>query len=158
MTGRIELILLAAAGGEELNAHASARLLAGHGLEGDRYAEETGTFSKKLRGEPEKELTLIESEEIAAFNARTGHSYGAGKFRRNIVTSGIRLNELVGMEFRIGDLRLKGIRLCEPCSYLAKLLGQEVVKEMTHRCGLRAQILDSGSIAAGDRITPASSR
>lgn len=157
MTGRLEQIWLAAEGGAELELRAAARLEAGRGLAGDRYAAGTGTFSKKTIGQPDKQLTLIESEEIAAFNARTGLGYGAGSFRRNLVTSGIQLNELVGREFRIGELRLRGIRLCEPCSYLARRIGRAVLTDMVHRAGLCAEILDSGPIAVGDTIAAGAS-
>ena len=152
MNGRISAILKGRAAGVEMEAVPSAVLDAGRGLAGDRYYKETGTFSKKLQGKPDKEVTLIESEEIAAFNSNALLDYPNTVFRRNIVTTGIRLNALVGKEFMLGKARLKGIRLCEPCSYLAGLLGPEVLRLVVHKCGLRAQVLDSGEIAVGQTV------
>ena len=130
----------------------TAELEAGKGIVGDRYHEEGGTFSKKLHGLPDKELTLIESEFIDAFNGEFDKSFGYGDFRRNVITRGIRLNDLVGKEFNIGKLRLRGIRLCEPCSHLASLLVPEVVPGLLHKAGLRAQVLEGGTLSVGDEL------
>jgi MOSC domain-containing protein YiiM len=75
--------------------------------------------------------------------------------RRNILTRGVRLNDLVGREFSVGEVRLRGIRLCEPCSHLAGLTGRNVIPAFTHRGGLRAQILSGGTIRVGDGISEA---
>ena len=131
----------------------SADLEAGHGIVGDRYYGDTGTFSKKLKGLPDKELTLIESEHIDQFNKTHGFCLEYGAFRRNIITRGINLNDLIDREFNIGEIRLSGIRLCEPCAYLAGLLRPEVLSSMVHKAGLRAAILKSGRITRGDEIT-----
>lgn len=130
-----------------------AELQAGAGLVGDRYHSAKGTFSAKLEGTPDAQLTLIEAEQIDRFNQAIDNNYAYGAFRRNIVTRGIRLNDLVGKEFLIGNIRLRGIRLCEPCAHLARLLHPEVVAQMTHRAGLRAQIIGEGDISVGDPVT-----
>lgn len=130
----------------------SAELEAGKGIVGDRYHSETGTYSQKLAGLPDKELTLLESEKIDEFNAENGFGFNYGDFRRNIVTEGVSLNALVGKEFTIGDIRLQGIRLCEPCAYLSKVLVPEIMACLVHKCGLRAEILDSGAIQEGDAL------
>ena len=70
----------------------------------------------------------------------------------NGVDLGVPLNHLVGREFLIGDVRCRGIRLCEPCSHLEKITGKEVVKALTHRGGLRAQVLTDGVLQVGDEI------
>jgi MOSC domain-containing protein YiiM len=72
--------------------------------------------------------------------------------RRNIVTDGVSLNDLVGKEFYVGEVRIRGIRLCEPCSYLAKISFPEILKGLVHKGGLRAQILSEGLIRVGDTI------
>ncbi len=128
-------------------------LVAGKGIAGDRYYNETGTFSEKLAGLPDKELTLIESEEVESFNKEFDFSFTFGDFRRNIVTKGIRLNELEGKEFMLGKVRLRGIRLCEPCAHLASMLVPEIMPSLVHKTGLRAQIIDDGVVMVGDKIT-----
>jgi len=130
----------------------SVELEAGQGIVGDRYHSETGTFSQKLAGLPDKELTLIESEKIDEFNREYGFNFNYGDFRRNIVTKGIALNDLPGKTFNLGGIRFRGVRLCEPCAYLANLLAPEVMSALVHKTGLRAQILDSGIIQAGDHL------
>ena len=128
------------------------RALAGYGIEGDRYCREEGTFSKKS---PSNQMTLIEAEALQAAAETYGLVIPAQESRRNILTCGMALNHLVGREFRIGEVRLRGLRLCEPCSHLEKLCGKQMIKALRHRGGLRAEILNDGSIKIGDLITEA---
>jgi MOSC domain-containing protein YiiM len=121
----------------------------GAGLEGDRYALKLGSFYKPL---PDYELTLIESEAIDALKRDYKIEIAPGHARRNIVTSDVALNHLVGRDFWVGEVRIHGIRLCEPCSHLEGLTGQPVIKGLIHRGGLRAQILSLGMIRVGDPI------
>ncbi len=79
----------------------------------------------------------------------------AGDARRNIATRNVPLNHLVGKEFVIGDVRIRGIRLCEPCDHLEKVTGKPVIKGLLHRGGLRAQILTRGAIPVGDGVSVA---
>lgn len=129
-----------------------ARAIPGQGLEGDRYANGLGTFSKHPQ-QPDGELTLIQEEHIDDFAKGTGVPFAAGDARRNIVTSGIDLNTLVGREFTIGEVLIRGLRLCEPCNYLAKQTSPEILRVLVHKGGLRAQILREGEIRMGDKIT-----
>lgn len=152
MTAKILEILLAENAGEILRSHPTATLEAEKGIVGDRYYSAQGTFSDNFKDTPGSEVTLIEQEQINAFNAVSGLNYLTTDFRRNIVTEHINLNALVDKEFYIGTVKLKGILLCEPCGYLAKLLDPQVVEHMTHKAGLRAQIIVSGSIAVSDTI------
>lgn len=138
--------------GERLHALAEATLEAGKGLVGDRYHNGGGTFFETLKGKPDIEITLIESEEIDRYNEIERASASPAEFRRNIVTSGIRLNDLVGRRFTVGAAELEGIRLCEPCSHLAKLLNPAVMSTMAHRAGLRARIVTGAVIRPGDPI------
>lgn len=153
MAKSVKAIYIAFTGGGQMQAIDTAELVAGHGVKGDRYFEDMGTFSKKLKDLPDKELTLIESEQIDRFNRSHGFNFDYGAFRRNIVTGGIHLEDLIDREFTIGESRLRGIRLCEPCAYLAGLLGPEVLSDMVHRAGLRAAILESGKVNVNDEIT-----
>ncbi len=127
------------------------RAIPGSGLEGDRYANGKGTFSHQPQ-RPDGELTLIQIEHIDDFVATTGIALTTRDARRNIVTQGIDLNALVGREFRIGDVSIRGIRLCEPCSYLAKQTSAEVLGGLAHKGGIRAEILSAGEIRVGDSL------
>jgi MOSC domain-containing protein YiiM len=123
----------------------------GKGLEGDRYFGSQGTFFKDKPTLPDKEVTLIEQEALEALEREYRIKLAPYEQRRNIVTSGIALNHLVGREFKIGDARLRGIRLCEPCDHLERLTGRKL-KGLTHRGGLRAQVVKQGEIKQGDPI------
>lgn len=125
------------------------RAFAGKGLEGDRYASGAGTFSN---GHPNNQLTLVEQEALAAAQRDYGMTVNGAETRRNLLTCGISVNHLVGREFRIGDVRLRGLKLCEPCGYLEKVTGKEMIKTFRHRGGLRAEILSDGNIKVGDLI------
>lgn len=120
----------------------------GKGIVGDRYYYKKGTFSNKDKElEPDREVTLIEKERIDTFNKEFDQNVSYKDFRRNIVISNCDLNTLVDKEFQIGDVILKGIRLCEPCKYLSKQLNNEkFLTQMVHKSGLRAQIIKEGSI------------
>ncbi|WP_419770095.1 MAG: MOSC domain-containing protein [Candidatus Marinarcus sp.] len=123
------------------------------GIFGDRYCAQEGTFSNKGEVEPDRDVTLIEIEKIEAFNQACNQTTRAEDFRRNIVVSNCDLNALVGKEFQIADVILKGIRLCEPCNCLAKeLSNEEFLKNMQHKGGLRAEIVKGGSIDLNSQI------
>ena len=124
----------------------------GRGLEGDRYYAGTGTYSE--RGSPGREITLIASEVIEALEAEFGVKLAPGESRRNITTLGIDLNDYVDRELRVGEVVLRGVRLCEPCAHLQKLVGQANTKRsLLHRGGLRCDIVSGGTIRVGDQIT-----
>lgn len=122
------------------------------GLEGDRYFRATGTYS--ARPGTGREVTLIEMEGIEAMARDNEIQIEPGASRRNIVTRGVPLNHLVGREFRIGNVRFLGIRLCEPCAHLEGLTRKGVLGGLVHRGGLRAKILNGGVISRGDAIEP----
>ncbi len=129
-------------------------IVAGAGIVGDQYF---GVRDKRQAG---RNVTLISMEEIEAFNARTGATLAPTDPRRNIVTRNVRLNDLVGTTFAIGAAILRGVELCEPCGKLARYLAgpamsrKEFIHELTHRCGLRADAVGSGTVRLGDAIVP----
>lgn len=149
-TGTVESIHIASAAQGQMQAIAQVVAIPGAGLEGDRYALKLGTFFKP---EPDYELTLIEAEAIEALRRDCQVELTAGEARRNIVTRNVPLNHLVAREFTIGDVRIRGIRLCEPCDHLQKVTGKPVLKGLLHRGGLRAQILTQGTIRVGDVVS-----
>lgn len=148
-TGKVESIHIASAPKGPVQALDQATLIPGVGIEGDRYALQQGTFYKP---EPDFELTLIEAEAVEALQRDYSVEFTAGESRRNIVTRGVALNHLVGKEFSIGDARIRGIRLCEPCDHLQRVTGKQLIKGLRHRGGLRAQILTQGTIRVGDVV------
>ena len=124
--------------------------MTGKGLEGDRYFKQVGTYSN--RPEPGRQVTLIEIETIEALKRDLNINLGLGDSRRNIVTRGAPLNHLVGKQFRVGSVTMRGTRLTEPCSYLESLTMKGVRSSLEHRAGLSAQILDGGTVRVGDPI------
>ena len=147
--GKVISINIADAAEAPMQSVNEARAVPGRGLEGDRYFNQTGTFSKPL---PDRQLTLIEAEAVEAFKHELNVDYGLGDSRRNIVTRGVPLNHLVGKEFWIGEVKARGLRLCEPCKHLQRLSHEKVLPGLVHRGGLRAQILSEGTIRVGEPI------
>jgi MOSC domain-containing protein YiiM len=119
------------------------RAVAGRGLEGNRYFYDEAP--------PGRALTLIAAEALAE-GAASGVELAADESRRNVLTSGIDLNALVGERFRVGDVECVGVELCEPCTTLEGLTRPGVIKSYVHRAGLNADILTDGEIAVGDAV------
>jgi MOSC domain-containing protein YiiM len=126
--------------------------VAGQGLTGDRYGTQQGTFSKGRK--PDTEVTLIELEALEALARETKIELEPGQARRNLVTRGVPLNHLVGRDFSVGEVVLRGHRLCEPCGHLEGLTVKGVKDGLCHRGGLRAQILQGGVLRVNDTIRP----
>ena len=124
------------------------RALAGKGLQGNRYFFQEGA-------KPGQALTLIASEAIDAVHEEHGLELTAAESRRNVLTSGIDLNALVGKRFRVGEVECYGVELCEPCTHLESVTKPGVIKAFVHRAGLNADILTDGEIAVGDPVVAA---
>jgi MOSC domain-containing protein YiiM len=137
---------------QEMIEHERIEAMAGAGLVGDRYALGLGFYSSRPLPGGARELTLIEAEALDEIEAESGIRLTPIESRRNLVTSGIRLHELIGKQFTIGAVLCEGVRDCPPCEHLEELTGLQVMKPMARRGGLRANILHGGPIAAGDRI------
>jgi len=146
--GAVEAIFVAPDAGAPARALAEARALAGGGLDGDRHATGKGTFPSGLPGSA---LTLIEAEVCESFVP----PLEADEHRRNLVTRGIDLNALVGHDFVIGAVRCRGMRLCEPCTVVDRYASRPILRELVHRGGLRADILEGGVVCVGDPIQAA---
>jgi hypothetical protein len=147
--GTVELIALAAEAEGPMRAVSAAQAVEGRGVLGDRYERQAGTFSdSRGRG---YDLTLVEAEALEELSAK-GVELAPIEARRNIVVRGIRLDDLIGRRFRIGEVECYGQRRCEPCSHLERLTRPGVLRGLVHRGGLRADVLSSGRIRDGDRV------
>lgn len=149
--GRVAEIYVAPEGGAEMRSVDHVEAVAGRGLRGDRYFDAKGTFSRRIG--PPREVTLVESEAIEALAEDYGIPISPGDTRRNLVTQGVPLNHLVGRSFRVGEVTLEGVKLCEPCGRLEKLTREGVKAGLVHRGGLRARIVSGGVIRKGDIVT-----
>ena len=130
---------------QSINEVNSINVLANQGIVGDRHFKEFN--------DPYNQLSLIESENIDYYNIKYSLNIPYINFRRNIVTKGIQLNDLVGKKILVGNVELEGIDLCRPCRHLTEVLGQDnIIKEFLRRGGLRCQILSSSRIKIGDQI------
>jgi hypothetical protein len=142
--GAVAGILVAPAAEAPLTRVDAAIAIPSRGLDGDRYANGEGTFSTPGRG---YQLTLVEGEVLDEIGLHWEDA------RRNIVTTGISLNALVGKRFRVGPVECIGRRLAEPCAHLEKLARPGLLRPLVHRGGLRADILSGGTISVGDEIS-----
>ena len=151
--GSVVSLQIASGEGQPMQAIESAHAIPGRGIEGDRYYLGNGHFSKE--GKKSYQITLIESETLVALKRDYGFDLPPIDARRNIVTVGVPLNHLVWKEFYVGEVKLLGRRLCEPCFHLVKLTDNHLaLSGLLHRGGLRTQILTEGMICPGDTIRP----
>lgn len=128
-------------------------LIAGQGVEGDRYLLGRGTYSD--RPEPGRQVTLFEIESLEAIARDFNITLAPHEHRRNVTVRGVPLNHLVGRRFRLGPALLEATRLSVPCRYIEDLLGRPVFKPMVHRAGLNCRILEGGVVRPGDPVRPA---
>jgi MOSC domain-containing protein YiiM len=138
--GVVEAIHLGAEKAGELRPVESARAVAGQGLEGDRHFHPEGA-------PPGQALTLVEAESVDDAGLPLGGT------RRQVTVRGVRLNDLVGKRFRVGEVECYGIELCEPCAHLESLTRPGIMRELVHRAGINADILTDGVIRLGDGVT-----
>ncbi len=148
--GTVAGIFISGGAGAPMQSLSGVEAVAGAGLAGDRYQSGEGFMSSRKGGG--LELTLVEIESLVELSQENGFEISAADSRRNIATRGVRLNDLVDREFRLGEATIRGVRLCEPCARIEKLIGKPFVKPMVHRAGLRADIIKSGTIRVGDTI------
>ena len=151
--GKLLAIGIAAEKELPLSSVDSIAAVAGRGLTSDRYAEGKGV-GQHGPAKPDQEVTLIEEEAIAGAMQEYKLSFTHLDTRRNLLTAGVPLNHLVGRTFRVGDVLLRGIELCEPCGHLEKLTCAGIKRSLIHRGGLRAQIVRSGVLRVGDEVQP----
>ena len=124
------------------------------GLEGDRYFFQQGSFSRWPG--PHRAVSLIAIEDLDSIHEEHGITLTVKDSRRNILTQGVPLRQLIKQEFYVGSVRLKAERLCQPCKYLARMVEEpDLVAAMVNKGGIRARILNEGIIRKGDPVVPA---
>jgi MOSC domain-containing protein YiiM len=143
--GTVEAIFVTAESGGEPRRQRTVDAVAGRGLRGDRYFTDCETSTGD-------DVTLIEREAVAAIRRESNIELAPGEHRRNVETRNVALNHLVGERFRVGDAVCRGVELCEPCSYLQNMTEDGVLRALLHRGGLRAEVVESGTISQDDRI------
>lgn len=144
--GELRRIFVAPKRGAPILSLESVEAREGRGLEGDRYTRVSNKWSAN------HQVTLIEGEQIEAFAQATGLALGFGESRRNLVTRGVRLNDLLGKRFRIGAVEMEGMELCEPCKLWARRTHAGILPFFKGKGGLRARIVAGGLLRVGDEV------
>lgn len=150
INGKVIAIYISPQAETPMRSLSEVNAIAGLGLKGDRYLLAKGTYSSKP--DVSRQVTLIEGESIEALQREQGITLQPSDVRRNLVTLGVPLNQLVGKQFRVGEAILRGIRLCDPCSHLESLTQEGVSSGLSNRGGLRAEIITGGLIRTGDIV------
>jgi MOSC domain-containing protein YiiM len=139
--GQVQGIFIAASSGADTESRPRVVAVPGHGVEDDRHF-----------GRDKHDLTLIEAEAIEGLAEEHGIELGPGEPRRQVVTRGVGLNDLVGKRFRVGAVLCEGEELCHPCRHMERLTKPGVLKGLVNRGGLCARVVKGGTISVGDRV------
>ena len=147
--GGVEHIHVAGKKAAPMEAVDEIAVVKGIGVVGDRHALAPGEWDESHLGE---ELTLVEAEALENLARDHDIHLQPGDSRRTVTTRGIALNPLVGRRFRVGDVVVEGVELCEPCSHLQGLLGKPIIAPLVHRAGIRVLLVEDGRIRVGDAV------
>jgi MOSC domain-containing protein YiiM len=150
--GTLEAIFVGPVKGGPMQRVESVRAVPGVGLEDDRHG--SLAYSTEQPNDADRQVTLIEAEALEGAAGEYDLAIEAVQTRRNLLVRGVPLNHLVGREFMVGQVRLRGIRLCEPCGHMEKLAVPGIRKALVHRGGLRAEIIEGGTLQTGDAVQP----
>ncbi len=148
----VEAIHIAPSAGSPMQAMPEVEAVAGVGLAGDRYSTRLGFYSARPTDPGAREVTLFEAEVLDQLRAERGIVLNVSEHRRNLTTRGVRLDGLLGRRFQVGDVVLEGVKDCPPCEHLEQLLGKPVLQPLVNRGGLRARVVEGGTIHVGDAI------
>lgn len=152
MGGLVEAIYIAEKAGQPMCSVKTVKGEAYKGLVGDRhFRPRGGPASKGKRGEVQ-DITLVEAEVLTLLRDEYGIELAGVETRRNVLVRGVRLNDLIGKRFMLGGMLCEGTEVCQPCSHMQKKVGKPVLKPLVHRGGLRARIIESGTVRVGDTV------
>jgi MOSC domain-containing protein YiiM len=135
-----------------MQAVSEVEAVVGAGLAGDRYLAGSGFYSPRPTAPGAREVTLLEAEVLDWLAAEHHISLSSAEHRRNLTTRGVRLDDLLGRRFRVGEVLLEGVKDCPPCEHLVELVNKPVLQPLVSRGGLRARVLVGGTIRLGDAI------
>jgi MOSC domain-containing protein YiiM len=150
--GQVEAIHVAPSAGAAMQPLPEVAAVAGVGLAGDRYFTGLGFYSNRPTDPGAREVTLFEAEVLDRLRAEHGIVLRADEHRRNLTTRGVVLGALLGQRFRVGEVLLEGVKDCPPCEHLEQLVSQAVLKPLVKCGGLRARVLEGGTIRVGDVV------
>lgn len=148
-TGRVARIFVGAEESGPIQEVEEVEAIAGKGLKGDRYFDDDGDAH-----DPSVEVTLFSAEGLAAGRVESGLDIVAEDMRRNLMTEGVTLSDLLGRRFSAGEVVLEGLEDNPPCAHLQRLADKPLLKPMIEKGGIRARIVNGGTIRAGDEIQP----
>jgi len=151
--GQVEAIHIAAAASAPMQSLGEVEARVGEGLAGDRYLAGVGFYSARPTDPGAREVTLFEAEVLDALAAEHGISLSRAEHRRNLTTRGVRLDDLLGRRFYVGEVVLEGVKDCPPCEHLQSLVAKPVLEPLVNRGGLRARVVIGGVLRVGDRIS-----
>ena len=157
---RVEAICIATGASAPMLSLSEVEAVPGQGLIGDRYANGIGFYSPRPTDPGAREVTLFEAEVLDWLEQEHGVALSPTEHRRNVTVRGLRLSDLLGRRFSIGDVVLEGVKDCPPCEHLQGLVGKPVLEPLVTRGGLRARVLQGGMLRVGDEVvlgTPAAS-
>lgn len=145
--GIVRAICISPTAGEPMQSVEEAIAVAGQGLIGDRYCTGEGSFNRGAAGS--RQVTLMN----AIFFPGSGFEFADS--RRNLFVEGVELMWLIGREFRIGEVRFRGVKYCDPCQRPSARSGKPGFQQaFFDRGGLVAEVIDGGVIRVGDTVIP----
>lgn len=150
--GKITSLHLTQRASQPMQSVEQLKLIAGVGIEGDRYSNEQGYYSD--RPEPGRQITLFEIETLEALKRDHDVVLEANEHRRNITVTNTPLNHLVGLRFKVGDCLLEATRLSTPCKHIEDVTGKTISRWLINRSGLNCIIVEGGDIRVGDEVLP----
>ncbi len=150
--GLVETICIAPVAGAPMQPLTQVEAIVGVGLAGDRYATRSGFYSARPTEPGAREVTLFEAEVLDLLRSDFGIGLTGAEHRRNLTVRGVQLGALIGQRFRVGEVLLEGVKDCPPCEHLQELVGKPVLEPLLNRGGLRARVLQGGTIRVGDAL------
>lgn len=117
--------------------------VAGQGLRGDRYFG----YREDYKGQ----ITFFDMDVYDQLKSAMGTEFPPEAMRRNVLVRGMDLAALVGAEFELGGVRMRGSEHCKPCFWMDEVCGEGAEEFLSPDCrgGLRARILSDGWLEKG---------